>query len=71
MVHRPVRAHPRPVPAGELTVAPPPTVAGDASSLAGWLQYLVPLVGSGGSIALYERIGFRREPYDFQTIMLP
>ena len=23
------------------------------------------------AIALYERIGFRREPYDFQTIMLP
>jgi predicted GNAT family acetyltransferase len=23
------------------------------------------------AVALYERIGFRREPYDFQTIMLP
>jgi predicted GNAT family acetyltransferase len=23
------------------------------------------------AIALYERIGFRQEPYDFQTIMLP
>jgi DNA segregation ATPase FtsK/SpoIIIE, S-DNA-T family len=51
VVHRPVRAHPRPVPAGELTIASPPTVGGHASSLAGWLQYLVPLVGSGGSIA--------------------
>jgi ribosomal protein S18 acetylase RimI-like enzyme len=26
---------------------------------------------NGPAIALYERIGFRREPYDFQTIMLP
>jgi DNA segregation ATPase FtsK/SpoIIIE, S-DNA-T family len=51
VVRRPVRAHPRQVPAGELTVASPPTVAGNASSLAGWLQYLVPLVGSGGSLA--------------------
>jgi S-DNA-T family DNA segregation ATPase FtsK/SpoIIIE len=51
VVHRPVRAHPRPVPAGELAVASPPTVGGTASSLAGWLQYLVPLVGSGGSVA--------------------
>jgi uncharacterized protein len=23
------------------------------------------------AVALYERIGFHREPYDFQTIMLP
>jgi predicted GNAT family acetyltransferase len=23
------------------------------------------------AVALYERIGFEREPYDFQTIMLP
>ena len=51
MVRRPVRAYPRQVPAGGLTVASPPTVAGNPSSLAGWLQYLVPLVGSGGSLA--------------------
>src|SRR4029453_3701946 len=51
VVRRPVRAYPRQVPAGGLTVASPPTVAGNASSLAGWLQYLVPLVGSGGSLA--------------------
>jgi len=51
VVHRPVRAHPRPPPAGELTVASPPTVGRPASSLAGWLQYLVPLAGGGGSVA--------------------
>jgi S-DNA-T family DNA segregation ATPase FtsK/SpoIIIE len=51
LVHRPVRAHPRPVPATPLTVAAPPTVGWAASPLAGWLQYLVPLVGSGGSVA--------------------
>ena len=51
VVHRPVRAHPRPPPTGELTVASPPPVGGNASSLAGWLQYLVPLAGSGGSVA--------------------
>jgi S-DNA-T family DNA segregation ATPase FtsK/SpoIIIE len=51
VVHRPVRAHPRPPPAGELVVAAPPVVSWTASSLAGWLSYLVPLVGSGGSVA--------------------
>jgi DNA segregation ATPase FtsK/SpoIIIE, S-DNA-T family len=51
LVHRPVRAYPRPLPAIELTVAAPPTIGWSASSLAGWLQYLVPLVGGGGSVA--------------------
>src|SRR4029453_16423190 len=46
-----VRAYPRQFRAGGLTVASPPTDAGNVSSLAGWLQYLVPLVGSGGSLA--------------------
>jgi S-DNA-T family DNA segregation ATPase FtsK/SpoIIIE len=32
-------------------VAAPPTAGGTGSSLAGWLQYLVPLLGSGGSVA--------------------
>jgi hypothetical protein len=49
LVHRPVRAHPRPLPVGELTVAAPPTVGWAAGGVAGWLQYLVPLVGGGGS----------------------
>jgi len=39
------------VPVIELTVAAPPVVGSAASSAAGWLQYLVPLLGSGGSIA--------------------
>ncbi|HET7519390.1 MAG TPA: hypothetical protein VFN05_17210, partial [Actinomycetes bacterium] len=51
LVHRPVRAHPRPLPAGELTVAAPPTVGWAAAGPASWLQYLVPLVGGGGSLA--------------------
>jgi S-DNA-T family DNA segregation ATPase FtsK/SpoIIIE len=51
VVHRPVRAYPRPLPVDELTVAAPPTVGWAASGVAGWLQYLVPLMGSGGSVA--------------------
>jgi S-DNA-T family DNA segregation ATPase FtsK/SpoIIIE len=50
-VHRPVRAHPRPPPATPLTVAAPPTVGWASAPFAAWLQYLVPLAGSGGSIA--------------------
>jgi S-DNA-T family DNA segregation ATPase FtsK/SpoIIIE len=51
VVHRPVRAHPRPPSAGELVVAAPPVVGWTVSNLAGWLQYLVPLAGGGGSVA--------------------
>jgi S-DNA-T family DNA segregation ATPase FtsK/SpoIIIE len=50
LVHRPARAHPRPLPTAQLTVAAPPTVGWTGSGVAGWLQYLVPLLGSGGSI---------------------
>jgi DNA segregation ATPase FtsK/SpoIIIE, S-DNA-T family len=50
-VHRPVRAYPPPLPAVDLTVASPPAVGRAGSGAAGWLQYLVPLVGSGGSVA--------------------
>jgi DNA segregation ATPase FtsK/SpoIIIE, S-DNA-T family len=51
IVHRPVRAYPPLPPAAELTVAAPPTVGWTGSGAAGWLQYLVPLIGSGGSMA--------------------
>ena len=51
IVHRPVRAYPPLLPAAELTVAAPPTVGWTGAGAAGWLQYLVPLIGSGGSIA--------------------
>jgi DNA segregation ATPase FtsK/SpoIIIE, S-DNA-T family len=51
LVHRPVRAHPRPLPVADLTLAAPPTVGWAPSGLAGWLPYLVPLAGSGGSVA--------------------
>jgi S-DNA-T family DNA segregation ATPase FtsK/SpoIIIE len=50
LVHRPVRAHPPPVPGGDLTLAAPPMVGWAPSGLAGWLPYLVPLVGSVGSV---------------------
>jgi DNA segregation ATPase FtsK/SpoIIIE, S-DNA-T family len=51
VVHRPVRAHPPPLPAAALTVAAPPAVGRAGAGAVGWLQYLVPLVGSGGSVA--------------------
>ena len=60
LVHRPVRAHPRPVPATPLTVAAPPTVGWTSSPLTAWLQYLVPLVGSGGSVAFLFAVPGRR-----------
>src|SRR5215218_4239899 len=60
VVRRPVRAHPRPPATGELTVAPPPAVGWKAAGLAGWLQYLVPLAGSGGSVAFLFAVPGRR-----------
>src|SRR4029450_11418314 len=50
-VHRPVRAYPPPLPAAELTIAAPPALDRAVPGAAGWLQCLVPLVGSGGSMA--------------------
>ena len=47
-VRRPVRAYPPPVPVAELTIAAPPALDRAVPGAAGWLQYLVPLVGSGG-----------------------
>jgi S-DNA-T family DNA segregation ATPase FtsK/SpoIIIE len=51
LVHRPVRAHPPALPAADLRIAGPPAVGWIAAGAAGWLQYLVPLLGSGGSVA--------------------
>src|SRR5215207_1214258 len=51
IVHRPARAYPPLLPAAELTVAAPPTVGWTGSGAAGWLQYVVPLIGSGGAMA--------------------
>jgi DNA segregation ATPase FtsK/SpoIIIE, S-DNA-T family len=62
-VHRPVRAHPPPLPAVDLTVAAPPTAGSTASGAAGWLQYLVPLIGSGGSIAFLFSVPGPRPPW--------
>ena len=59
-MHRPVRAHPRPLPAVDLTLAAPPTVVRALRGFAGWLQYLVPLVGSGGSVAFLFAMPGRR-----------
>jgi S-DNA-T family DNA segregation ATPase FtsK/SpoIIIE len=49
VVHRPARSHPRPVPTGEVVVAPPPIRRGAAT---GWLPALLPLLGSAGSLLL-------------------
>jgi DNA segregation ATPase FtsK/SpoIIIE, S-DNA-T family len=56
-VHRPARVHPRPVPAGEVVVAPPPLRRGGA---AGWFPALFPLLGSAGSLLLLSSAVQRR-----------
>jgi S-DNA-T family DNA segregation ATPase FtsK/SpoIIIE len=49
IVHRPARSYPRPVPAGEVVLAPPPIRRGAAT---GWLPASLPLLGGAGSLLL-------------------
>jgi DNA segregation ATPase FtsK/SpoIIIE, S-DNA-T family len=62
LVHRRARAHPPPLPTGELLVAAPPAVAWPAPAAAAWLQYLVPLVGGAGSLAFLLAVPGPRHP---------
>jgi DNA segregation ATPase FtsK/SpoIIIE, S-DNA-T family len=62
LVHRRARAHPPPLPTGELLVAAPPAVAWSAPAAAAWLQYLVPLLGGAGSLAFLLAIPGPRHP---------
>src|SRR5262249_17543165 len=50
VVQRPARLHPPRVPAGEITLDPPPTLTKDESGAANWVQYLLPALGSMGSL---------------------
>jgi S-DNA-T family DNA segregation ATPase FtsK/SpoIIIE len=63
LVHRTARAHPRPVPTGELLVAAPPAVAWSRPAAAAWLQYLVPLLGGAGSFAFLLAVPGPRHPW--------
>jgi S-DNA-T family DNA segregation ATPase FtsK/SpoIIIE len=48
--HRPVRTYPEPLPNADITIAPPPMVQGNSGRLS-WLTYLLPVIGSFGSVA--------------------
>jgi DNA segregation ATPase FtsK/SpoIIIE, S-DNA-T family len=62
LVHRSARAHPQPLPTGELLVAAPPTVSWPGPATAAWLQYLVPLLGGAGSLAFLFAVPGPRHP---------
>lgn len=47
---RPARAYPDVVPSMDITIAPPPTINGTDSGMS-WLTYMLPVLGSLGSIA--------------------
>src|SRR5262249_61953868 len=50
VVQRPARLPPPRVPAGEITLDPPPTLTRDEGGAANWVQYLLPALGSMGSL---------------------
>src|SRR5262249_58126801 len=50
VVQRPARLPPPRVPAGEITLDPPPTLTNDEGGAANWVQYLLPALGSMGSL---------------------
>jgi DNA segregation ATPase FtsK/SpoIIIE, S-DNA-T family len=62
LVHRSARAHPQPLPTGELLVAAPPTVSWPGPATAAWLQYLVPMLGGAGSLAFLFAVPGPRHP---------
>src|SRR5258708_19023489 len=50
LVRRPARLRPPPVPEGSITLSAPPRVDSTPAGAAGWLQYLLPVVGSLGGV---------------------
>ncbi|HYY78730.1 MAG TPA: type VII secretion protein EccCa [Actinomycetes bacterium] len=50
VIHRPARTPPPPVPSGEVAVARPPSPAAPPGGSAQWLQYVFPVMGSGGAL---------------------
>lgn len=50
VVQRPARLHAPPVPAGEIMLDAPPGLAREEAGAAAWLQYLLPAIGSLGSL---------------------
>ena len=49
-VHRPARVRPPAEPEGPVTLPAPPRLDGGQAGMAGWLQYLFPVVGSLGAM---------------------
>ena len=50
VVRRPARLRPPQVPRDELLVATPPRLDSGQAGVVGWLQYLVPAIGSLGAV---------------------
>jgi S-DNA-T family DNA segregation ATPase FtsK/SpoIIIE len=70
LLHRPARTFPDALPREEIVlVAPPPLQAAQKTSLS-WLQYLVPVLGSMGSVMFYVFTPFGRNPLIFVGVIL-
>ncbi|MDQ6920279.1 MAG: hypothetical protein M3170_01605, partial [Candidatus Dormibacteraeota bacterium] len=50
VVRRPARLPPPQVPQDEVLVTPPPRLDSAQAGVVGWLQYLVPVIGSLGAV---------------------
>lgn len=48
--HRPARTYPEAPPSTEVVIVAPPTLQTPAPGASSWLQYLVPVIGSAGSL---------------------
>jgi ESX secretion system protein EccC len=53
LLHRPARTFPEALPHEEIVIAAPPHVQPDPRTPLSWLQYLVPVLGSLGSVIFY------------------
>src|ERR1700732_2044226 len=57
--HRPARSYPEAPPSTEVVIVAPPTLHTPTPGASSWLQYLVPVIGSAGSLAfvvLYHNV---------------
>lgn len=62
LLHRPARTFPDALPTQEIVIAAPPLVQPDPKTAASWLQWIIPLFGSLGSVIFYIASPFGRSP---------
>lgn len=70
LLHRPARTYPDALPQEEIVLVPPPPLQAAQRTATSWLQYLLPVMGSLGSVMFYVFTPFGRNPLIFVGVIL-